>query len=214
VAVDAVVGGHDRPDAALAHNGFERCQVQLAQGALVQDDVDGVALRLGVVGDEVLDRRADAFRLQPADVGGADPPGQHGILAEALEMASAVGGAVQVDGGRQQDVDAFAAGLGGQQPAQPFDTPLVPGGGERGGGGHVGRGVALVPGPAAHAGRAVGDDEPAQADGRLRMQGPEVGAGEEPDLLGKGEPGQPVPLGHEGGPAVLRRTTRVGEIVT
>ena len=97
---------------------LERRQVELAQRALVDLGVEGEALGLGVVGDEVLDRRADALGLQPAHVGGADARGQQRVLAEALEVPAAVGRAVQVDGRREQHVDALAPALRGRAAAR------------------------------------------------------------------------------------------------
>ena len=54
---------------------------------------------------------------------------------------------------------------------------------QRGRRGDVGRRGALVPQPAAHAGRPVGGHDRPQADRRLVVQRPEVGAGEQADLL-------------------------------
>ena len=118
LAVDAVVGRHHRPDAGLADDRLERRQVQLAQRPFVDPHVERHPLGLGVVGDEVLDGRADAAVLHPADVAHPDPRGQERILAEALEVPPAVGGAVEVDGRREHDVDALAPGLGRQQAAR------------------------------------------------------------------------------------------------
>ena len=155
---------------------LERRQVELAQRALVDAGVEREALGLGVVGDEVLDRRADALGLQAAHVGRADPRGQQRVLAEALEVPAAVGRAVQVDRRREQHVDALAPALGGQQPPEALDPRLVPRRRQRGRRRHVGRGLALVPAHAAHPGRAVGGHERAQAGRRLGVQRPEVGA--------------------------------------
>ncbi len=60
-------------DQAPASDGaLERREVELAQGALVDLDVDGEAIGLGVVRDVVLRRRGDAVVLQAAHVGGAE----------------------------------------------------------------------------------------------------------------------------------------------
>ena len=137
---------------------------------------------LGVVGDEVLHGGADAAGLHPAHVGDADPRAQQRVLAEALEVAAAERRAVQVDGRREQHVDALAPALRGQQAAEVRDELLVPGRGERRRRRHVRRRLALVPQLAAHARRAVGDDQPAQADSGLGVQRPEVGTGQQPHL--------------------------------
>jgi len=186
-AVDAVVGSHHRPRASLPHDRLEGGQVQLTQGALVDAHIHGMPLGLGVVGDEVLHRRRDPAGLDAAHIGGADPRGQQRILAEALEVAAAVGAAVQVHGRGEQHLDALAPGLGGQETTEALDPGLVPGGGEGAGGRHVRGRVALVPALAAHASRAVGDHHPPQPDGRFRVQRPETGASEQPHLLLQGE---------------------------
>ena len=80
--------------ARISSNGS---QVELAQRPLVDARVEREALGLGVVGDEVLDRRGDALGLQPAHVRGADPRRQQRVLAEALEVAPAERRAVEVD---------------------------------------------------------------------------------------------------------------------
>ena len=77
-------------DAASRDDRLERRQVELAQRALVDLGVDGHALGLGVVGDEVLDGGADAAGLHALDVGDADPAGEERVLGEALEVAAAV----------------------------------------------------------------------------------------------------------------------------
>jgi hypothetical protein len=126
VPVDRVVGGHHRPHAGLADDRLERGQVALAQRLLVDLRVQGPAVGLRIVGDEVLDGGRDPAGLQPAHVGGPDPGRQQRVLAEALEMAAAVGRAVQVHGRGEQHVDPLAAlaahpgrAVGHHQPAQP-----------------------------------------------------------------------------------------------
>ena len=190
-AVDAVVGGHDGPGARVGDDRLERRQVQLAQRALVDAGVEREALGLGVVGDEVLDRRADALGLQAAHVGGADARGEQRVLAEALEVPAAERRAVQVDRRRQQDVDALAPALGGQQAPEALDPPFVPRRRQGGRRRDVGRGLALVPAHAAHPGRAVGGDERAQPDVGLGVQRPEIGARQQAHLLLEAQRRQP-----------------------
>ena len=69
LAVELVVGAHDAPGVRLLDGPLEGPQVQLAQGAFVDPGVDGHALDLGVVGDEVLHRDGDVVRLHARDVG-------------------------------------------------------------------------------------------------------------------------------------------------
>ena len=62
-AIGEVVGIHDRADVGFFHRGFERGQINFAHGALVNNGVGVVAVELGVVAHEVLDRGADALAL-------------------------------------------------------------------------------------------------------------------------------------------------------
>ena len=60
LAGEPVVRGHDRPHAGVDDR-LERCQVDLAQGALVDPREVLGAVGLGLVADEVLDARGDAL---------------------------------------------------------------------------------------------------------------------------------------------------------
>ena len=60
------------------------------------------ALELGLVADEVLDRRGDALRLQALDVGDRELGGQVRVLGVALEVAAVEPRALDVDRRRQQ----------------------------------------------------------------------------------------------------------------
>ena len=100
--------------------------------SLWDPDVDGHPVSLGVVADEVLDAGADAVPLQPVDVRGADPRAEQRVLGVALEVPAAQWAAMQVDGGREQHVDALAVALGGQEGGDPLHQRGVPAGCERG----------------------------------------------------------------------------------
>jgi hypothetical protein len=67
-AVDAVVGGHDQPRAALDDQLLERRQIQLVKGAFIDSDIDREPVGLGVLGDMVLCGGGDPVGLQPAHV--------------------------------------------------------------------------------------------------------------------------------------------------
>ncbi len=149
-AVHEVVGGHDRAHVPFLHRGLEGGQVDLAQRALVDQRVRVVAVELGVVGGEVLDRGADALRLHAADVADRDPGGEEGVLAEVLEVAAVHGRAVDVDARSEQEMDALGAGVTADLAGDALGERGVPRGGERDAAGH-GRGRAEV----AHAERAV-----------------------------------------------------------
>lgn len=189
-AVDRVVGGHDAPGVGVLDDGLEGGQVQLAQGAFGDQVVDGEAVGLGVVGHEVLDGGADAAGLDAVHIAGSDPPGEIRVLAVRLEVPAAQRGAVQVDGGREEDVDALAAGLLGQQHACPAGQFGVPGGGEGGRGGQGDGGVVGGPAGAADTDRAVGHDEGPQPDLGESGQRPAVLPGQEPGLGVQVEPAE------------------------
>lgn len=189
-AVDRVVGGHDAPGVGVLDDGLEGGQVELAQGAGGDLVVHGEAVGLGVVGDEVLDGGGDAAGLDAVHIAGADPPGEVRVLAVRLEVPAAERGAVQVDGGREEHVDALAAGLLGQQNACPVGEFGVPGGGEGGRGGQ--RDGRVVGGPAgtADTDRAVGHDQGPQSDPGQLGQRPHVLPGQQPGLVVQVEPAE------------------------
>lgn len=189
-AVDRVVRGHDAPGVGVLDDVLEGCQVQLAQGAFGDQVVHREAVRLGVVGDEVLDGGAHAALLYAPHVPGADASRQVRVLAVGLEVAAAQRGAVEVDGGGEQHVHALAAGLLGEQHACPAGEFGVPGGGEGGRGGQGDRRVVGAPAHTPDADRAVGHHEGGQADLGEGGQGPHVLAGQEPGLGVQAEPGQ------------------------
>ena len=109
LAVEAVVGAHHPPRPGLLDGALEGTQVQLAQSAFVDVDVDAHPLDLGVVGDEVLDRDGDVVRLHATDVRDGERAGELGVLAVALERAPADRGSMEVDGGTEDDVGRLAA---------------------------------------------------------------------------------------------------------
>lgn len=151
-AAEPVVGGHHRPAPSHAECGLERDQVQLAQGALVDLGRDRHALVLGVVGDEVLHRRADTGRLHAAHVRGGEHGAQVRVLAEALEVASGQRMAVQVDGRGEEHVRALGARLLPERDADARDERRVP---RRAEGAAAGEACRAEPGPA-RATRPVG----------------------------------------------------------
>jgi hypothetical protein len=103
-----VVGAHDPPGAGVSHRGFEGAQVQLAQHPIVDVDVHGHAVDLGVVRDVVLDGHRDVVGLDGPDQGHGQAGGELGILAHALEHPPAHRGALQVHRGGEQHVGALA----------------------------------------------------------------------------------------------------------
>ena len=181
-AVDRVVGGHDHPRVGVGDHGLEGGQVELAQRPLVDPVVDGEPVGLRVVGDVVLGARPDALRLHAADVGGGQPAREQRVLGEALEVPAAQRRPVQVDRRAEDDVDALAHGLAGEQPADAPQQLLVPrrrhARARRQGRG----GLELGVGAAADADRAVGHGQRAQPDLRRVFERPGARAGEQPHL--------------------------------
>lgn len=110
-AVDAVVARHEAARPAVPHGQLERLEINLAQGAVGDDGVGGVALVLLVVAHKVLDGGLDAGGLDAVDQGGRAQPREHGVLAQGLEATAAQGRALHVDGGAQDDVGALGLGL-------------------------------------------------------------------------------------------------------
>jgi hypothetical protein len=185
--VDARVRAHDGPRAGLGDEPLERLEVHLAQRALVDAGEVARALRLGVVGDEVLDAHADAAVLRGLDHVHRDAARQLRVLRVALEVAAAHGRALQVDLRGEDEVDAVAAGLGGERSADLVGQVDVPRRGERARRGERRGRLGPVLRHAAHAGGAVGDVHRAQADPRDRGGRPQPGADDERHLLLDGQ---------------------------
>ena len=187
VAGDAVVGGHDGPDAGV-DDGLEGCEVHLAQRALVDAREVLGTLGLGLVADEVLDGCRDALLLDRRDERDREPGREQRVLGEALEVAPADGAALQVHDGREDHVDGLAARLGGHERAEAGLQVDVPRRGGRRGCGQLCGGLVVVA-RAAHADRAVGDRDGAQAELGDGAERPRGGAGEQRDLLLEGKRG-------------------------
>ena len=166
----------------LLDGGFEAGEVDLAEGALVDDGVGVVAEELGVVAEEVLDGGADALGLHAGDVAGGDGGGEEGIFAEVLEVAAVARGAVDVDAGAEHVVDAAGTGVAADGFACAGGELGVPGGGEADAYGVGGGGEAGV---AAGAVGAVGHFEGGEVEVRHGADG-EAGAADVVDLLFEG----------------------------
>ena len=128
LAGDLVVRAHDAPGAPVLDRSLERPEVQLAQRAFVDVDVDGHPLDLGVVGDEVLDGHGHVVCLDPAHPGGRERAGELGVFAVALERPAADRRAMEVDGGSEHDVSGLADGLGSHERTEFLGQVRIPGG--------------------------------------------------------------------------------------
>ena len=176
--VQLVVGRHDGPRVGLLHRRLERGQVDFAQDALVDLDVDGEPIPLLVVAREVFRGRADAPALDTFHVAHGDPRSQIRVFAERLEVAPVERRAADVDAGPQQDVEALAARFLGQRNADALHQFGIPGRRHADAGGEA---TALA--AVAHAVRTVGDLDAGNSERRNRMRHPRVLAGHHGDLV-------------------------------
>ncbi len=181
LAVGQVVGVHDGPHVGLLHRRLEDGKVDLPLGALVDDRIDVVAVELGVVAHEVLDRRADALRLDALDVAHGDARREEGVLPEVLEVPAVHGRPVDVDPGAKEEVNALGARIPPDLGADSSGELGVPGRGEGDPARHGGR-RAEVP----DAERAVGHLESGKVEARQVADEEAVDSAEEVDLLLEG----------------------------
>ena len=105
--IDTVVGGHHRPGIRIADRDAERLQIDFAQGAFVHFGTHREAFIFLIVGHEMLDARADAFALDPLDVGRCQHAAEERVFGITFEVASCDGRAMDVDRGGKQDMRAF-----------------------------------------------------------------------------------------------------------
>ena len=180
-AVELVVGAHDRPRLCPLDDALEGGQVDLTQRALVDDGIDAEALRLLVVGREVLERGADTLALDAFDQRGGQFAGVIGVFGEVLEVAPAERRALHVDAGAEQHVGAQRNRLGRQRLAHGLQQFRIPGGRQQRGGGEAGgrqalRGHGMDVRHAAHAVRPVGDKKFRHAQSFHGRRRPRAGA--------------------------------------
>ena len=126
-AIDLVVRGHHRPNAGLAHGGFEGDEVDLPECPLGDLGADGHPLVLLVVAGVVLDAAPDPGSLHPPHVGDGQARRQQRVLGEGLEGASGQRRTRDADRRSEQHVDALGVCLGGQHVAEALHQRRVPG---------------------------------------------------------------------------------------
>ena len=114
VAVQRVVGRHDRAGMPLLDSNFKTAQVDFPQSAFRHNRLHKVAAMLLIVGSKVLDRPGHAPTVQPAQLGAGHLSGQKRILGEILEIAAVQRVAMDIDTGAQQRINMVFAQL------QPF----------------------------------------------------------------------------------------------
>ena len=125
-AVEVGVGVHDAARPALADGHLERRQQHV--GELARPHRDGREVAPGArggVADEVLERRDDAARLEPAHVGAADGGDEIRVFADGLLDATPAGVAHDVEHGGEALVDAHRAHVVADAPRHPLDEPRV-----------------------------------------------------------------------------------------
>ncbi len=169
VAVDAVVGAHDRARPTALDGDLEGQEIAFPERRLVEAGVHDHPPGLLTVEGEMLDRRDDLVRLDAANVFARHDAGQQRILAQIFEIAPRPRVARQVHAPGQQDVEGLGPGFRADHHAAGVGDFGVEGrgGGEagrQGGGdvapalldlvGHAQAGVALAQGRNAQPGHA------------------------------------------------------------
>ena len=195
-AVDLVVGAHDRPGLRVPHDPFEAAQVDLAQRPRVDIGRHPHPVVLLVVRREVLERRADALRLDAGDEGHPERTRHDRVLREVLEVASAQRRALDVDARPEDDGDVLDRRLDAERLPDALGEREVPrraeaDGGREAGGGNGVREPQVVGRPRllAQTVRAVGHHDRRYADAVDRLGRPEVAPARERRLLFEGEVG-------------------------
>ena len=125
-AVHQVVPVHDRTDVALLYRRFESRQVDFAQRAFINDRIGVMTIEFRVVPGEMLDGRAYALFLHPSDEADNDLRGKKWILSEVFEIAAIHGGAINIDSGGEQEMDAASFGISCDASAHPLRQRRVP----------------------------------------------------------------------------------------
>ena len=157
--VDIIIRGHHRPGFRLLDGNLEALQVDLAQGTLRDMGVGIHAVRLLVVGGEVLDARANVVLLHTFDIGRSGLTSHHGVLGVVLEVSAAQGVTHDVEGRGQQHVGTILLHLFTDGLTNLLNQLLVPGRSQQRTDGEVGAivggGVAFTFGVDAQSGRSV-----------------------------------------------------------
>ena len=104
--VQKVIGRHQRVRLGFAHTDSEAPQINLSHRPLAHLTVARVAVRLLIVDTEVLDRRtASRMLLHAVRDGGREPPAHQRILRVVLEIPPAEDMPVNVERGRQPELN-------------------------------------------------------------------------------------------------------------
>src|SRR4051794_22988031 len=95
-----------------------------------------MAIELRVIADEMLNGCANALALNTFDVRHGDARSEKRVFTKILEVSSVHRRAVNIDPGRQQEMDALSAGVATQLRADALSQRRVPGGREPDAPGH------------------------------------------------------------------------------
>ena len=106
-----VVGAHEAPYVAFGDGCLERWKIDFVKRAVVNDDVNLVAVLLVVVQREVLNARGDTVGLESLDVGDYHARSKIRVFAHVLEVAATQRGAQYVDTGTENHVLATVEGF-------------------------------------------------------------------------------------------------------
>ncbi len=152
VAIDEIIGAHDRAGIGQVIDHLEGQQVGLAHGRFRNGGVDRGALAFLVVDRPVLHGRDHVLRLDAVDQPAGHAAGQQRVFAGIFEIAAIARFAGEVTPAGQEDIETGGAGFGGDHDATHFGDFRV----KRGGSGQRRRqGGALHAGDA-HTDRGVG----------------------------------------------------------
>ena len=98
-AVDHVIDGHDGSRFSFLDRDLEALEIDLTERSLGYDRIHEAAVRLSVIGTEMLDRRGHAVLLEALDLGRSDTSGYQRILGEILEVSAVQRMSVDIDTG-------------------------------------------------------------------------------------------------------------------
>ncbi len=127
VAIDLVETAHDRRHVGVLDHRLEARQIQFAQGALIDLDVDGLAIGFLLVGQVMLAAGLNALRLNGVDDGRCHDRAEERVLAtDVLCRAAVVRGAVEVCARREHLLatgNTRLVGNGQTEFLGPIDAP-------------------------------------------------------------------------------------------
>ena len=152
-AVDLVVGAHDRGRLGNLHCQLKGSQVQLPQGAVIENAVGGKTLVFLTVAGKVLQRCAHTVFLQAPNLRGGQQAGQQRILGEVFKIPPAAGITFQIGAGAKDQSYAGGRGFRADGRAHFLQQLQVPGAGGQGRRGETGGRQGVV--DAQHIGRAL-----------------------------------------------------------